>query len=313
MTVNNSTNNSTDCSWFSPELQHWKIIAYAVIGFCCVSGIPANIAVIVKLSRHLRGSSISQRLFFHLALSDLLCLLCLPVGMVILYRPRLPIYLTGEVCQLVFYVFVFCINTSLNILVLISIQRYYQVIHPQKWEKVNRTWQRILLSSVWILGGLMALPVLFFLTKVNSNEGNQNDNHCENQRVSPVLEAIYIGFVVFSHLVLLSCYLMLVKGVHRKKMSVKKKPRVTRLFIRILFASLIVGFLPLILRVFYVFASLTESEHLLCLSRKLTFVECFYFLIYCMNPFLYFFSSRHQRRESFRQKKRFLMPLDDSS
>lgn len=186
-----------------------------------------------------------------------------------------------------------------------------QVLQPQKWAKVHRTWQRILLSSVWILGGLTALPVVFFL---KNKEGDPTEVYsCKNQRIRPELEMIYIVFVVFSHLVLLSCYVLLVRGVHRTKMSNKKKPRVTKLFIRIILVSLVAGFLPLSLRVLYVTATLTKQEEVLHISRKLMFMECFYFTIHCMNPFLYFFASRHQRQDSSTMKKRLLMPLNDSS
>lgn len=74
-----------------------------------------------------------------------------------------------------------------------------------------------------------------------------------------------------------------------------KNFRVNQVFIKIIAISLIVGVLPLTLRVLYVTARLTGSEQLLKLSKKFTFVECFYFFNHCLNPFLYFFASRHQR------------------
>ncbi len=132
MTVNGSSDffNSSisNCSFSGTPLtsclRPWYIAAGVVLAVSCLLGIPANITVIVKLSRHLRGSSISQRLFFNLAVSDLFCLLCSPVGMVVFFIAP---HLTHGMCQLLFYFFIFCITSDLNILVLISIQRYYQV------------------------------------------------------------------------------------------------------------------------------------------------------------------------------------------
>ncbi|XP_037616686.1 C5a anaphylatoxin chemotactic receptor 1-like [Sebastes umbrosus] len=306
---NSSINNrSSSGTPLTSSLHPWYIIAGVITAVSCLLGIPANIAVIVKLSRHLHGSSISQRLFFNLAVSDLLCLLCLPVGVVIFfYSP----HLTHGVCQLLFYFFFFCITSGLNILVLISIQRYYQVLHPNKWARLGRIWQRFLLFTVWMLGALVALPVVFLLEEKAEDEWTYGHS-CRNQRITPVLEAFYILFIVSSHLVVLSFYLLLVRGVKRTQMPNKKQPRVTELFIRILAVSLVVGFFPLVLRMLYVAALFTASNKLLQVSKMLTFVECFYFFNHCLNPFLYFFASRHHRGESNTKRKCLLMPLNDN-
>ena len=134
MTVDGSSNTSSsifnNCSYSGPPLTSclwpWYVVAGVIVAVSFLLGIPANIAVIVKLSRHLHGSSISQRLFFSLAVSDVLCLLCLPVGVVVFINGP---SLSHAVCQLLFYSFFFCITSDVNILVLISIQRYYQVGH----------------------------------------------------------------------------------------------------------------------------------------------------------------------------------------
>ncbi|XP_073337106.1 urotensin-2 receptor-like [Pagrus major] len=315
MTVDGSSNTSSslffnNCSYSGPPLTSclwpWYIVASVIVAVSFLLGMPANFTVIVKLSRHLHGSSISQRLFFSLAVSDVLCLLCLPVGVAIFINGP---SLSHGVCQLFFYFFFFCITSDVNILVLISIQRYYQVLHPKKWEKLGRIWQRLLLFSVWMLGALVALPAVFLLTEVKNEDDWTDSRSCRNQRITPLLEAVYISFIVFCHLVLFYFYQLLVRGVHRTKMADKKKPRVTKLFIRIIAASLVVGFFPLVLRVVYVVALFTESAELLHVSQMLTFVECFYFFNHCLNPFLYFFASRHQPGGG----KSLLMPLNDNS
>lgn len=100
------------------------VLAGVVAAASCLLGVPANVAIIAQLGRRVRGSSVTQRLFFSLALSDLLCLLCLPLGMYVFYSGTC---LTDGLGECLLYYFVFCTTTDLNILVLISIQRYYQV------------------------------------------------------------------------------------------------------------------------------------------------------------------------------------------
>ncbi|XP_018540701.1 urotensin-2 receptor [Lates calcarifer] len=298
MSVNGSFNITSCSSSGSPLtscLHLWYICAGVIIAVICLLGIPANIAVIITLSQHLHGSTMSQRLFFNLAVSDLLCLLCLPFGVVIFFSGS---HLTHSVCQFLFFFFFFCISSDLNILVLISIQRYYQILHNAKWEKLGRNWQRLLLMSVWMLATLEALPVVFSLTDVKTKSEQTDFRSCSNQRIAPMLEQVYIIYIVFSQIVLLSFYVLLVRGVKRIQRPNKKQcyERVTKLFIRIIAVYLVVGFFPLILRTLYVCARLMGSEKLLHVSKMLTFVECFYFFNHCLNPFLYFFASRHYKR-----------------
>ncbi|XP_055367505.1 C5a anaphylatoxin chemotactic receptor 1-like isoform X3 [Betta splendens] len=261
----NETSDPRDTSLFNctisgaplaSYLQPWSILAGVVIAGSCLLGVPANFTIIAQLGRHLRGSSMTQRLFFNLALSDLLCLLCLPIGMYVFYSGTC---LMDGLNRCLFYCFIFCVTTDLNILVLISIQRYYQVLHPEKWVKVDRMWQRILLFSVWMLGAFVALPAVFM---------TRNEARTEKT------------------------------GVKRTQMPNKKQPRATKIFIRIIAVYLVTGFFPVFLRTFYVVALFTGSVNLLCVSRMLTFVECFYFFNHCLNPFLYFYASRHSRDSS---------------
>lgn len=186
-----------------------------------------------------------------------------------------------------------------------------QILHPQKWYKLRRRWQRLLLSSVWLLGAIIALPVVFSLIDVKTAEEQYDGRSCKNQRIAPALEAVYILFIVCCHIGLLSLYMLVVKGVKKTEIPDKKQSsvRINQLFIRIIAASLVVNVLPLILRVLYVIALFTKSQTLLLFSKKLTFVECFYFFTHCLNPFLYFFASQPEKRENNSKKKIYFMSL----
>ncbi|KAM9705121.1 nociceptin receptor-like [Menidia menidia] len=300
---------STNCSssgWHpASSVQVWYSLVGVVAAVSCLFGIPANLSVMVKLGRDLRGSAMSQRLFFSLALSDLLCLLCLLAGGVI-FLAELPI--GAGVCQAVLYFLFFSITSSSNILVLISVQRYYQILHHTRWAKVSRGWQRLLLGAVWGLAALLALPAA--LTEAGRRPADGLS--CRNQRIPMAVELIYISYAVCCQLLLLLFYLLLVRGLKRIKMCDQKKRAITKLLSRILAVSLVLGFFPITARLFYVYAGLTQSETLLCVSKMLTFIEFIYFFTHCLNPWLYFFTSLRQRRRG-DGKRRFLMALNDSS
>ncbi|XP_030576059.1 C-C chemokine receptor type 9-like [Archocentrus centrarchus] len=288
-------------------LDPWYIAAGVVILLSSMLGIPANITVIGKLIQHVCDSSMSQHLIFSLTLSDLFCLLILLVGNIVFC---LGLHLNLSICQLLFFLLFFCNITNSNILVLISIQRYYQVLRPEKWIKVVRTWQRVLLFSVWLLGALLAIPAVFFLSEVKNKEKRIDEGSCKNLRVSPVLEWSYILFTVYSHVVLLSCYPLLARKVNRIQRSSKEKLRITKLVLHIMAVSLVFAFIALIFRTVYVTLSLTASEKLLYMSKVLIFMECFYFFKHTLNPLLYCFVGQH---ESTAKTLRIFIPLNDSS
>ncbi|XP_016519987.1 C-X-C chemokine receptor type 5-like [Poecilia formosa] len=282
-------------------------VAAAVIAvLSCLLGIPTNILVIVKLSSHLRGSSMTKRLIFNLALSDLLSLFCLVIaGAIFATGP----HLAHGLCQLFFFIILFCITSSSNILLLISIQRYYQILHHAKWKKVTRAWQRVLLCGVWILGALLPLPLVLSLMDKNKDADKTS---CRNKMITPQAEVVHVAVAISAQLVVLVFYVKLVRGVRKVQMSDRKKQKINRLFTRILAVSLI-DFLPLFARLVAVAAHFRPSKTLSEVSKNLTSIEYLYFLNHCLNPLLYFFASRHQLRDREKKRKLFLMALNDSS
>ncbi|XP_021176256.2 C-X-C chemokine receptor type 2 [Fundulus heteroclitus] len=282
------------------------VAAFVIAVISCLLGIPTNILMIVKLSQHLRGSSMTKRLIFNLALSDLLSLFCLlSAGLLFVKGPAL----THGLCQLFFYVFLFCITSSSNILVLISIQRYYQILHHAKWEKVTRAWQRVLLFTVWMLGALLPLPLALSLTEGKMGAQSLDRLPCRSKVIPPLAEVVYIVILSAGQLVLLFFYVRLFKGVKNVKLSDKQKRKMNNFFSRILAVAL-VDFLPLLARIVAVAAHFTDSKMLSLVSKNLTVIEVLYFLNHCLNPLLFFFASRHQLRDG-KKRKLYLMALNE--
>lgn len=176
---------------------------------------------------------------------------------------------------------------------------------------MTRKWQRVLLFTVWTLGALLSLPLVLSLTERVVEEKECKRRSCRNKQIPPVAELIYIVTSISSQLVVLVFYIKLVKGVKNVQMSDKKKQKINRLFSRILAVSLIY-FLPLFARLVAVAAHFTGSKMLSDFNIYVTPIEYLYFLNHCLNPLLFFFSSRHQLRDRNKKRRLFLMALNDS-
>ncbi|XP_071368637.1 C3a anaphylatoxin chemotactic receptor-like [Centroberyx affinis] len=260
-----------------PSRLPFLILACFVFGACCLLGIPANIVVIARLSCRLRHCTMTEHLFFNLAVSDLLSLLSIPAVAILIIAPY----------QFYFFFFFFCFSSGFFIVVLISVQRYYQVLHPQKWARLGQRGQWVLLLGIWVLAALLSLPAVF-LPRGESDVGiNPSGLH-----ILLVLTVVCISLPVFSYLVMITFYIRLVRGVNRRKFFNDSHSRMTKLIIRIIASSLAFSIPPFTLQMLRLAAILTDSDTLLLFSDKLSFVSGFYLFKSCLNPFLYFFASR---------------------
>ncbi|KAG7318253.1 hypothetical protein KOW79_018008 [Hemibagrus wyckioides] len=133
----NSTNSS-----FNAPVSAENMIASSVLAVFVILGVPGNIAVMVRLAGWLKRGSFTPRLMLSLAVSDLLTLISLPVWIWALLRG----WIFGLVlCKLLSYVVYLNLYCSILCVMLMSMQRYMQVLHPEKWNKLGIKEKKILL------------------------------------------------------------------------------------------------------------------------------------------------------------------------
>lgn len=260
------------------------VVPSVIMGFCCLVGIPGNIAVMVVIIRKYQQGNFSLQLMMSLAVSDLLSLLFLPVQ---IYNVMSTGWALGHMaCRLMFFIVYWGMHASVFSITLLSVQRYLQVLHTQCWTKLQASGQRALLVTIWALAACVSSPSLSVRTVKNSRctVSYQNTGH----EAVVIFCHTMLGFVLpFTTLV---CFYMSLQ----KRMSqtvFRRIRRSTRLITNIV-VSFIVFWVPLhIGNLLALTAMAAQSDKLKNVFDKswnillsLTFINA------CLNPFLYAFA-----------------------
>ncbi|KAM4712713.1 C-C chemokine receptor type 4-like [Anableps anableps] len=278
-----STNSSTGLPTF-PSWKSGGLVAAVVCIFCFLLGVPGNIAVILIKPNWQNLSSLSRSLMLNLAVSDLLCLVTLPVWIYdILYGWIFQLV----ACKVLAYLMYCSIYGSLLTVTALSVHRYLLVVHRQS---CNQGRKRGLLVLLWLVTVILSIPVLV----VRQLETHQQSTHCRSQFTSETQWVVLLlmenlfGFVCFSFVGF--TYIRLHRKVNHAALF--NHPQTTRLV-----TSIIVSFFVLwvpyhTINLLSVAAICLKHMDLLkfCMDQRelaisLTFVNS------CLNPLLYAFSS----------------------
>uniref|UniRef100_A0A3Q2CJP2 Zgc:194202 n=1 Tax=Cyprinodon variegatus TaxID=28743 RepID=A0A3Q2CJP2_CYPVA len=187
--------NVSDVSDLPQSLWNLQLLFPAlVLSLCFLLGVPGNITVIILKPNWRNLSSLSQSLILNLAISDLLCLLTLPLW-IYSYLFGWPFDLIT--CKLVSYLVYCSIYGSLLTVTGLSIQRYLVVVRQRRCHQVQR---RMLLFMLWLVSIILSIPALM----VRNLRTNQHWISCEAQyssafqQVAVLLAETVFGFVSIS-------------------------------------------------------------------------------------------------------------------
>uniref|UniRef100_A0A8C3AYR3 Zgc:194202 n=1 Tax=Cyclopterus lumpus TaxID=8103 RepID=A0A8C3AYR3_CYCLU len=287
--LNSSVVTSNISSPGYPPLTSWfsDLIASVVLSFCFLLGVPGNIAVITLRPNWEHLSDLSQILMLNLAVSDLLCLLTLPLWIyTLLYS-----WTFGLVtCKLLAYLVYCSLYGSLLTVTVLSVQRYLQVVQLQKW--FDRKGKKRMLVLLWLIAMILSIPSLV----VRQLTPDQHWTTCQPrfsspaQRMAVLLSESLPGFVSIT--VVIFSYISLQRKVNQAAFF--NNPKTTRLVTSIIVTFFVLWMPYHITNMLGVAAISLHNDILLkfCMDSwsivgALVFVNSF------LNPLLYAFSSRN--------------------
>uniref|UniRef100_A0A8C1NZC9 C-X-C chemokine receptor type 2-like n=1 Tax=Cyprinus carpio TaxID=7962 RepID=A0A8C1NZC9_CYPCA len=273
--------NSSNSSRFDPTS---AVASSTVLGLCCALGVPGNIAALVMLSQHLKDDSFTPKLMLSLAVSDLLSLIFLPVWIYALLNG----WVFGQgLCKLFSYVVYWSLYSSVLAVTLLSVQRYLQVLYPQRWAKLGQKGQKGLIFGIWTLSGALGSYAPYYRNvKLKAGLLRCYQDYAKKQEKIVILLVETLVLFVVPLCSLLCFYLRLHQRISQSVSF--RSHKLTKLVIRIMVAFFIFG-TPSMINNLVLMAMSWESDG----SNNVT--GALFFINSCVNPFLYAFSARTLR------------------
>ncbi|XP_069749436.1 G protein-coupled receptor 34 like [Narcine bancroftii] len=274
-------------------------VLYTII---CVIGLLSNIpAFWVFYFNQNKATSISTYMR-HLALSDLLLLLCLPFRIT---------YHIGEYtwmakfyfCKIIGSFFYINMYVSIAFLELISLDRYLKITKPlRKFRIHSEKWSSSISMAVWVVVFLLMLPFVV-LSTLHSKQAKCFHYTSQKFTAGSMNLTAVISIFIFSLLFLIFYAKIAVKlyEISQGKKDHIRKVR-TRAILKtfIVLVIFLVCFVPYhIIRIPYVLSQMDiisscQMKHFLHVANELAL--CLSALNSCLNPIIYFFLSNSFRK-----------------
>ncbi|KAF1374212.1 hypothetical protein PFLUV_G00247270 [Perca fluviatilis] len=270
-----------------------SVVITLIYFIVCAVGLCGNALVIYVILRYAKMKTVTNIYILNLAVADVLCMMSLPFIALQLTLVHWPF---GEVlCRVIMTVDSLNQFTSIFCLMVMSIDRYFAVVHPiksTKWRKPRVA--KLINLTVWCVSLLVILPTLIF-------SGLHKEQTCGIEWPEPQ-DVYYTAFIIYTFFigfclplaVICLCYLLIIVKVKSSGMRVgsskrkRSERKVTRM-VSIVVAVFVLCWLP-----FYIFnvTSVTSSINPTSAAKStFDFVVVLGYANSCANPILYAFLS----------------------
>lgn len=265
----------------------------------CIVGLGGNTLVIHIVLRYSKTESVTNIYILNLAIADELFMLSLPFLAV---QNTLDSWPFGSfMCRLVMTVDSINQFTSIFCLTVMSIDRYFAVVHPirsSKWRRPQVA--KVVNGTIWALSFLVVLPVVIF-ANIQKKGGTCNITWPQPANVWEAAFIIYTSTVGFfcPLLIICLCYLLIVfkirssgKKVHATSNKRRKSERKVTRMVVIIVAMFVFCWLPFYaLNIINLLVSLPSDYQGLYF-----FVVVLIYANSCANPIVYVFLSDNFKR-----------------
>lgn len=163
----NVTNSTSNTSSGYPELPYYltfnedsirEVVLYSLM---FTLGAGGNIPVFVTLIRNRHRKSRVNLMIMHLAIADLIVTFVM-IPLEIAWRISVAWIAGNTVCKIMLYMRAFGPYLSSMVLVCISLDRYFAILHPLKVNDAQRR-GKIMLALAWLISILCSIPQVRYL------------------------------------------------------------------------------------------------------------------------------------------------------
>ncbi|KAM9330751.1 leukotriene B4 receptor 1-like [Gastrophryne carolinensis] len=291
----NTSSSSVTSSTSTTPIPSSSSLGIAILSVAFIIGFPGNVFVIWTVLTQVKKRTVTCILILHLAMADIMVILTAPF---FLHRLSTEKWVFGVViCKMCYYVCCLSMYASIFIITLMSMDRFLAVALPFSIQKMRtKPVFRGIISAIWVLASLLAIPVLFYRDVKNSYgpplcipfHGPKNQNSTSKHIVFQYLFETLTGFAI-PFTIILFCYIFI--GLKLRSAKFQTKQKTSRLVIMIIVIFALFWLPYQIVNMIQVSGELLSSDRLRqAASDARPNTIAFAYLSSSANPILYVFA-----------------------
>lgn len=305
--------NSTECPTIDDFRNQVYSTSYSLI---TVLGLVGNGFALVVLLRTNHKSSPFHVYMLNLAVSDLLCVMTLPLR--VFYYVNKGQWNQGDfLCRISSYALYVNLYCSIYFMVAMSITRFLAIVFPVKnLGLVTENRARLVCAGIWVLICLLSSP---FLMSGQHYDKETNKTKCfelpRGHGVQKLIVLNYLSLVVgfvLPFLVILICYTGIVRALMSRTQAARRQRGTGSKAIRmivIVLLTFLVSFMPYhvqrTVHLSFLSRKDTTCSEKIAMQKSVVVTLCLAAANSCFDPLLYFFSGEgfRSRLSSLRQSR----------